>query len=144
MRSLPRPHDPCRLLLLVLGSITHTYSPITHSLTTLLTHSYSLTHSYWLTYLRTYLLRDCDFSSMHELDGDNGLLQHGGLTAKRDIVQFVPFREYAAKGSLTPSLTGSLLLTHSLTHSLLLTHSLTLTHPLTHSYSLTHLQVLLN
>ena len=39
-----------------------------------------------------------DFSSMNELDGDGHLLRSGGSTAKRDIVQFVPFREYATKG----------------------------------------------
>jgi hypothetical protein len=39
-----------------------------------------------------------DFSAMDTLDGDNALLKSGGNTAKRDIVQFVPFREFSAKG----------------------------------------------
>lgn len=37
---------------------------------------------------------NADFSSMNELDSDNGLLSVGGRTASRDIVQFVPFRDY--------------------------------------------------
>lgn len=39
-----------------------------------------------------------DFKAMDVLDGDDALLKSGGKTAKRDIVQFVPFREFAAKG----------------------------------------------
>ena len=39
-----------------------------------------------------------DFSSMQELDGDGGLLRSGGVAAERDIVQFVSFRDFAAKG----------------------------------------------
>lgn len=31
-----------------------------------------------------------DFSEMKRLDSDGGLLKDGGLTAVRDIVQFVP------------------------------------------------------
>ena len=41
-----------------------------------------------------------DFSCMTELDADGKLLKSGGETAIRDIVQFVPFREYAARGQL--------------------------------------------
>ncbi|KAL3085191.1 hypothetical protein niasHS_010260 [Heterodera schachtii] len=37
---------------------------------------------------------DEDFSKMDELDSDELLLQENNLVAKRDIVQFVPFREY--------------------------------------------------
>ncbi len=39
-----------------------------------------------------------DFSTMNELDGDGHMLRSGGSIAKRDIVQFVPFRDYATKG----------------------------------------------
>ena len=39
-----------------------------------------------------------DFNSMNELDGDGRMLTSGGSTARRDIVQFVPFRDYASKG----------------------------------------------
>ena len=39
-----------------------------------------------------------DFSSMVALDGDGGMLRSGPSTASRDIVQFVPFREFLAKG----------------------------------------------
>lgn len=36
-----------------------------------------------------------DFTDMNELDGDNGVLKSpSGEPAKRDIVQFVPFREF--------------------------------------------------
>jgi hypothetical protein len=35
-----------------------------------------------------------DFSSMKELDSDNGHLAASGRTAARDIVQFVPFRDF--------------------------------------------------
>ncbi len=35
-----------------------------------------------------------DFSSMKELDSDNGHLSANGRTAARDIVQFVPFRDF--------------------------------------------------
>lgn len=36
-----------------------------------------------------------DFSEMNELDGDDGLLRGpSGEAAKRDIVQFVPFRNF--------------------------------------------------
>ena len=37
---------------------------------------------------------NADFSSMNELDSDNGMLSAGGRTASRDIVQFVPFRDF--------------------------------------------------
>uniref|UniRef100_A0A914HVM8 C2 domain-containing protein n=1 Tax=Globodera rostochiensis TaxID=31243 RepID=A0A914HVM8_GLORO len=35
-----------------------------------------------------------DFLKMDELDSDEALLQENNMVAKRDIVQFVPFREY--------------------------------------------------
>eukprot|EP01027_Heterolobosea_sp_BB2_P017458 GEZU01024717.1.p1 GENE.GEZU01024717.1~~GEZU01024717.1.p1 ORF type:complete len:442 (+),score=140.82 GEZU01024717.1:185-1510(+) len=38
-----------------------------------------------------------NFSSMNELDGDGSRLQYDGKQAERDIVQFVPFREYVGK-----------------------------------------------
>ena len=39
------------------------------------------------------------FENMKELDSDGGLLRDSrGRTAKRDIVQFVKFNEYAASG----------------------------------------------
>lgn len=41
-----------------------------------------------------------DFSSMVALDSDGKLLRSGSQTASRDIVQFVPFREYLAKGTI--------------------------------------------
>lgn len=38
---------------------------------------------------------NADFSDMNELDGDNGVLKSPtGEQAWRDIVQFVPFREF--------------------------------------------------
>ena len=40
-----------------------------------------------------------DFGKMHKLDSDDALLQSkSGTLAQRDIVQFVPFREFAALG----------------------------------------------
>lgn len=40
-----------------------------------------------------------DFGQMHKLDSDDALLKSkSGTVAKRDIVQFVPFREFAALG----------------------------------------------
>ena len=39
-----------------------------------------------------------DFSSMEELDSDHQALSHNGMRAQRDIVQFVPFRQYASQG----------------------------------------------
>lgn len=36
---------------------------------------------------------EADFSNMNQLDGDNGLYNSKGQRARRDIVQFVPFRE---------------------------------------------------
>jgi len=40
-----------------------------------------------------------DFSEMNALDSDKQLLKHGSKTAMRDIVQFVPYREAASRGS---------------------------------------------
>jgi hypothetical protein len=40
-----------------------------------------------------------DFSTMDFLDADKGRLSAGGKMAARDIVQFVPFRKYAAYGA---------------------------------------------
>ncbi|KAK0045850.1 copine-3 [Biomphalaria pfeifferi] len=41
---------------------------------------------------------NADFSDMNELDGDNGVLKSlSGEPVKRDIVQFVPFREFKQK-----------------------------------------------
>lgn len=38
---------------------------------------------------------DCDFSDMNTLDGDDGVLKSTrGQPAVRDIVQFVPFRQF--------------------------------------------------
>ena len=38
---------------------------------------------------------NADFSDMNELDGDDGMLRGPmGEPAKRDIVQFVPFRDF--------------------------------------------------
>jgi hypothetical protein len=39
----------------------------------------------------------CDFQLMDQLDGDEVRLSHNGRVAKRDLVQFVPFRDYATK-----------------------------------------------
>lgn len=44
-----------------------------------------------------------DFSAMEFLDGDGKALSAGGRTAARDIVQFVPFRRFAAGGPLAGS-----------------------------------------
>lgn len=41
---------------------------------------------------------NADFSSMHELDSDDQLLTAGPLTAARDIVQFVAFKDFEGKG----------------------------------------------
>jgi len=41
---------------------------------------------------------NADFSSMDELDSDNGMLSCDGKTASRDIVQFVPFRDFLLHG----------------------------------------------
>jgi copine 5/8/9 len=38
-----------------------------------------------------------DFTNMNILDGDNGSLKFRGRSAQRDIVQFVPFRDYKGK-----------------------------------------------
>lgn len=37
---------------------------------------------------------NADFGSMNQLDSDNGLLSANGRSASRDIVQFVPFRDF--------------------------------------------------
>ena len=37
---------------------------------------------------------NADFSAMEELDADTVPLSAGGITASRDIVQFVPFKNY--------------------------------------------------
>ena len=37
---------------------------------------------------------DADFADMDRLDADDALLSIGSRVAKRDIVQFVPFREF--------------------------------------------------
>ncbi|KNC46943.1 copine III [Thecamonas trahens ATCC 50062] len=39
---------------------------------------------------------DADFDSMELLDGDDVRLSHNGVFAERDIVQFVPFREFGS------------------------------------------------
>lgn len=44
---------------------------------------------------------DADFSSMKELDSDNGTLTGQGRSAARDIVQFVAFRDF--HGHMNPS-----------------------------------------
>uniref|UniRef100_A0A914Y8A0 Copine-3 n=1 Tax=Panagrolaimus superbus TaxID=310955 RepID=A0A914Y8A0_9BILA len=41
---------------------------------------------------------DADFDKMDELDSDDQLLTANGRTAKRDIVQFVPFRKFFKRG----------------------------------------------
>ena len=43
---------------------------------------------------------NADFDNMNRLDGDNGLYGSNGIKAKRDIVQFVPFREVKMNGDL--------------------------------------------
>ncbi|XP_018015723.1 copine-8 [Hyalella azteca] len=43
---------------------------------------------------------DADFSAMEELDGDRVRLSSGGQTAARDIVQFVPFRDFLKGGKV--------------------------------------------
>lgn len=37
---------------------------------------------------------NADFSAMETLDADTVALQHGGVKAQRDIVQFVPFNKF--------------------------------------------------
>jgi len=44
-----------------------------------------------------------DFSDMEALDGDRGRLTYGSQVAKRDIVQFVPFRNFKDYNSLAES-----------------------------------------
>ena len=41
-----------------------------------------------------------NFDNMNKLDGDNGLYGSNGVMARRDIVQFVPFREMKMDGDL--------------------------------------------
>lgn len=44
---------------------------------------------------------DADFELMHQLDGDDVRLSSHGRLAERDIVQFVPFREFLRGNSAT-------------------------------------------
>ncbi|PIO56340.1 hypothetical protein TELCIR_22261, partial [Teladorsagia circumcincta] len=39
-----------------------------------------------------------EFENMNELDSDTHLLTHAGRTAQRDIVQFVPLRNFLREG----------------------------------------------
>jgi hypothetical protein len=39
-----------------------------------------------------------NFSQMVQLDGDDGLYNNQGVKAKRDLVQFVPFKKFQHKG----------------------------------------------
>jgi copine 1/2/3 len=39
-----------------------------------------------------------NFEQMDMLDADDGLLRQGNAVAKRDIVQFVPYRDFASRG----------------------------------------------
>ena len=49
-------------------------------------------------------LGGADFTSMEQLDGDQGgLVDSSGVKAKRDIVQFVPFRKKMMSGDLAKS-----------------------------------------
>mmetsp|Transcript_40731 Transcript_40731/g.35946 ORF Transcript_40731/g.35946 Transcript_40731/m.35946 type:complete len:174 (-) Transcript_40731:29-550(-) len=49
---------------------------------------------------------DADFSKMDELDGDDGRLKSSkGVYAKRDIVQFVPMKQYEHNMTALSSLT---------------------------------------
>lgn len=43
---------------------------------------------------------NANFENMSRLDGDNGLFGSNGVRARRDIVQFVPFRQVKMDGSL--------------------------------------------
>lgn len=45
---------------------------------------------------------DADFSAMNELDSDDVVMRVDGKSAKRDIVQFVPFNQYMPTRSLDP------------------------------------------
>ena len=40
-----------------------------------------------------------NFASMKKLDGDSGLIGSNGQKAKRDLVQFVPFKEVSGNGA---------------------------------------------
>ncbi|XP_020897999.1 copine-5 [Exaiptasia diaphana] len=48
-----------------------------------------------------------EFDAMEELDGDTVRLSSRGRYAERDIVQFVPFRDYLGKGSTGNVLSGA-------------------------------------
>ena len=41
-----------------------------------------------------------NFDNMNRLDGDNGLYGSNGVKSRRDIVQFVPFRDVKMDGDL--------------------------------------------
>lgn len=43
---------------------------------------------------------NADFTNMRKLDGDNEKLSSKGYKAQRDIVQFVPFRDFQLNGDL--------------------------------------------
>jgi len=43
---------------------------------------------------------DADFTDMEILDGDSGLMDHNGVKAVRDLVQFVPFNKFKNNPSL--------------------------------------------
>ena len=43
---------------------------------------------------------NADFTNMQKLDGDQQRLSSKGLVAQRDIVQFVPFRDFQLNGDL--------------------------------------------
>lgn len=42
--------------------------------------------------------------AMVELDSDDGLLRSGNQVAERDIVQFVPFRQFTSRQDITPQM----------------------------------------
>lgn len=42
-----------------------------------------------------------EFDAMDELDADEQLLMSGGISAERDIVQFVPFRKFCRQGNIS-------------------------------------------
>jgi hypothetical protein len=46
---------------------------------------------------------NADFDNMNQLDGDSGLFHTNGKKCLRDIVQFVPFRNYGGNNSLLVS-----------------------------------------
>ncbi len=49
-----------------------------------------------------------DFTQMDTLDGDKQRLSSGGRVASRDIVQFVPMREFMSGGSGGPVVVGDI------------------------------------